>query len=61
MRGIEQYAQQTLTAERVESSGLFRWQAVERVVRTRGHNVFRRRQFWALLMFYGWYREFMES
>lgn len=61
MQVVEQFAQQTLTPERVEASGLFKWQHVERIMHSHSHNVYRRRQFWALLMFFGWYREFMET
>lgn len=61
MRVVEQFAEHTLTPERVEASGLFRWPTVERIMRTHSHNIYRRRQFWSLLMFFGWYREVMES
>lgn len=58
---VERFAQQTLTPERVESSGLFKWHHVERIMRSHSHNIYRRRQFWSLLMFFGWYREIMET
>ncbi len=58
---INKVAEKTITQERVEASGLFKWSCVEQTVRRGGHNVFRRRQFWALLMFFAWYREVMES
>ena len=61
MRVVEQFAEQTLTPERIESSGLFIWPCVERIMRTHSHNIYRRRQFWSLLMFFGWYREMLED
>ncbi|NIA14059.1 MAG: hypothetical protein GWP08_08255 [Nitrospiraceae bacterium] len=60
-RVIENMAHDTITQERVEAAGLFKWRRVERVRDTWTHNIYRRRQFWALLMFFAWYREFMES
>jgi asparagine synthase (glutamine-hydrolysing) len=60
MRVIESAAAQIVTQDRVESAGIFRWQYVEQVMRSATHNVYRRRQFWALLMFFAWYREMME-
>ena len=57
---IENATAQIVTQDRVESAGIFRWQHVEQVLRSAGHNVYRRRQFWALLMFFAWYREVME-
>jgi len=61
VRVIENVTRETITQERVEASGLFRWPVVQQVVRSSGHNVYRRRQFWALLMFFAWYRAFMET
>jgi asparagine synthetase B (glutamine-hydrolysing) len=58
---IERVARQTVTAERADAIGLFNWQAVEEILRCASHNIYRRRQFWALLMFFAWYREMMES
>lgn len=60
-RVIENVARNTITQERVEESGLFRWPYVQSVVASRGHNLYRRRQFWALLMFFAWYRQTMEG
>lgn len=57
---IESVAKETLTRDRVMSTGLLEWRRVEEVVRSASHNVYRRRQFWALLMFFAWHREFME-
>jgi len=61
VRLIDTVAAKTLTQDRVEGSGLFRWPYVAQVMRMASHNVYRRRQFWALLMFFSWYRSFMES
>jgi len=61
VRVIEAMARQTITQERVEASGLFKWPVVEQVVRSATHNVYRRRQFWALLMFFAWHRAYMET
>ncbi len=61
IRVIENVTRETITQERVEASGLFKWPVVERVVRSATHNVYRRRQFWALLMFFAWHRTFLES
>lgn len=58
---IENAAAQIVTQDRVESAGIFRWQYVEQVLRSATHNVYRRRQFWSLLMFFAWYREAMEQ
>lgn len=58
---IENVRRQTITPERVDATGLFKWSYVEQVLRSATHNVYRRRQFWALLMFFAWYREVMES
>jgi len=60
-RVIENMARDTITQERVEAAGLFKWRRVERIRDTWTHNIYRRRQFWALLMFFAWYGEFMES
>lgn len=60
-RVIDRVAAEVITPERVDSSGLFRWQTVEGIVRGASHNVYRRRQFWALLMFFSWYRNVMEN
>lgn len=57
---IDRIAAQVITPERVDATGLFRWHAVEQIVRSSTHNVYRQRQFWALLMFFAWYREVME-
>ncbi|HIJ74383.1 MAG TPA: hypothetical protein HPP83_09805, partial [Candidatus Hydrogenedentes bacterium] len=61
VRVIENAARQTITQERVEASGLFKWQHVDKIMQSATHNVYRRRQFWALFMFFAWYRAFMES
>ena len=60
-RVIENVARNTVTQARVESSGLFRWSYVDQIMRTASHNICRRRQFWALLLFFVWYREVMEA
>ncbi|MCX5758138.1 MAG: asparagine synthase-related protein, partial [Candidatus Hydrogenedentes bacterium] len=59
-RVIDAAARAIITAERVEATGLFRWGYVEQVLRMATHNVYARRQFWSLLMFFAWHREFME-
>lgn len=59
-RVIDAAARAIVTQERVESTGLFRWTCVEQVIRMATHNVYARRQFWSLLMFFAWHREFME-
>lgn len=61
LRVIERVAGETITPERVDASGIFRWPVVEGIVRSASHNVYRRRQFWALLMFFAWYRNVMEN
>jgi asparagine synthetase B (glutamine-hydrolysing) len=61
LRVIDNAAREIMSQERVESAGLFRWPFVANILATAGHNVYRRRQFWALLMFFAWYREFMEA
>lgn len=61
MAVIENAAAQIVTQDRVESAGIFRWQYVEQILRSASHNVYRRRQFWSLLMFFAWYREAMEQ
>lgn len=61
LRVIENVAAETITPERVDASGLFRWQTVDSIVRAASHNVYRRRQFWAILMFFAWYRNVMEN
>ncbi len=61
LRVIERMADELITPERVDASGIFRWQSVDGIVRTASHNVYRRRQFWALLMFFAWYRNVMEN
>jgi asparagine synthase (glutamine-hydrolysing) len=58
---IEDVARETLTRERVQGSGLFNWSHVQEIHRSANHNIYRRRQFWALLMFFAWYREVMEA
>jgi len=60
LRVIDNFAKATITRERVETSGLFRWPFVSQVLSSSSHNVYRRRQFWALLMFFAWFREYME-
>jgi asparagine synthase (glutamine-hydrolysing) len=60
-RLIDSLAEDIVTPERVDASGLFRWHFVEQILNSASHNVYRRRQFWSLLMFFAWYREFMES
>ncbi len=61
LRVIENAAREIVTQERVDAVGVFRWPCVEQVLRSSTHNWYRRRQFWALLMFFAWYRAFMES
>lgn len=61
LRVIEQAAREILTRERIEESAMFRWSYVSQILAGRTHNIYRRRQFWALLMFFAWYREFMED
>jgi asparagine synthase (glutamine-hydrolysing) len=61
LRVIENVASETITPERVDASGLFRWHTVDAIVRAANHNVYRRRQFWAILMFFAWYRNVMEN
>ncbi|MBI5093122.1 MAG: hypothetical protein HZB26_11870 [Candidatus Hydrogenedentes bacterium] len=58
---IEGLSRQIITRDRVEGIGVFKWPHIEQVVRSSTHNIYRRRQFWALLMFFAWYREFMEA
>jgi asparagine synthase (glutamine-hydrolysing) len=58
---FDHLARQIITPERVDATGLFKWQHVEHVLRASTHNLYRRRQFWALLMFFAWYREVMEA
>lgn len=60
LRVIEGLAAQYVTPDRVDATGLFRWSTVDRVLREAAHNVYRRRQFWALVMFFAWYRNVME-
>ncbi|HNR34772.1 MAG TPA: asparagine synthase-related protein [Candidatus Hydrogenedentes bacterium] len=59
-RVIDEAARAIVTSERVETTGLFRWPYVEQIMRMATHNVYARRQFWALLMLFVWHREFME-
>jgi asparagine synthase (glutamine-hydrolysing) len=61
VRVIDNFAQEVITRDRVEASGLFRWPFVSDVLATYTHNVYRRRQFWALLMLFAWFREVMEK
>jgi len=61
LRVIEQAAREILTRERIEESAMFRWSYVSQILAGRAHNIYRRRQFWSLLMFFAWYREFMEG
>lgn len=61
IRLIESIARSTVTKERVLASGLFNWRFVEQIMSARTHNVYRRRQFWALLMLFAWYRQYMEA
>jgi asparagine synthase (glutamine-hydrolysing) len=58
---IDSMTRQLVTPARVDASGLFKWHAVETILRSASHNVYRRRQFWALLMFFAWYRAVMEA
>jgi asparagine synthase (glutamine-hydrolysing) len=60
LRVIESAAREIVNQDRVEAAGVFRWPYVDQVLRSSTHNVYRRRQFWALLMFFAWYRAFME-
>lgn len=59
-RVIENAAREIVTQERVDAVGVFRWPNVDLILRSATHNWYRRRQFWALLMFFAWYRAFME-
>ena len=61
LRVIESVAKECVTPDRVDALGLFRWHAVDEILREATHNVYRRRQFWALVMFFAWYRNVMES
>jgi len=61
VRVIDSVTKEVITPERVDATGLFKWPYVEQTVESASHNVCRRRQFWALLMFFAWYREMMES
>ena len=61
LRVIDSVAREIVTQERVVASGLFKWSYVDQVMRSAAHNVYRRRQFWALLMFFAWHREMMET
>ncbi|MBX7256211.1 MAG: hypothetical protein K1Y02_07595 [Candidatus Hydrogenedentes bacterium] len=61
LRVIETVTKETITPDRVDATGLFKWHAVETILRSASHNVYRRRQFWALLMFFAWYRCTMET
>ncbi|HOJ34116.1 MAG TPA: asparagine synthase-related protein [Candidatus Hydrogenedentes bacterium] len=58
---IDSIAEKIITPERVDSTGMFRWNQVQHIIRSASHNVVRRRQFWALLLFFAWHREVMES
>jgi asparagine synthase (glutamine-hydrolysing) len=58
---IESVTRHVITPERVDAAGLFKWHFVEQIVRGASHNVYRRRQFWALLMFFAWYQQVMEE
>ncbi|MFA6243772.1 MAG: asparagine synthase-related protein [Candidatus Hydrogenedentales bacterium] len=60
-RVIDAVTRECITPDRVDATGLFKWYAVETILRSASHNVYRRRQFWALLMFFAWYRATMES
>jgi len=60
-RVLELAARAIVSQERVEASGLFKWPYVSQVLTSATHNIYRRRQFWALLMFFAWYRRFMET
>lgn len=60
-RILDTVSRRVITQERVDASGIFKWPYVEQVLRSATHNVYRRRQYWALLMFFAWYREFMEA
>lgn len=60
-RVIENVTRHVITPERVDATGIFKWQVVDRAVRSAGHNVYRRRQFWALLMFFTWFEQVMED
>jgi asparagine synthase (glutamine-hydrolysing) len=61
MKVIENVSAQSITPDRVDATGIFRWHTVDTIVRTASHNIYRRRQFWALLMFFAWYRNVMEA
>jgi len=60
-RVIERIAKQVITPEYVDATGLFRWQAIRKVIGGGLHNVYRRRQYWALVMLFAWYHNMMES
>ena len=61
LRVIESVARECVTPDRVDDTGLFRWHAVDTILREATHNVYRRRQFWALVMFFAWHKNVMES
>ncbi len=61
MQVIDSMTRQLVTPARVDASGLFKWHVVETILRSASHNVYRRRQFWALLLFFAWYRAVMEA
>ncbi|MCC6795224.1 MAG: hypothetical protein IT366_08905 [Candidatus Hydrogenedentes bacterium] len=61
LRVIDNVARECVTPDRVDALGLFRWHAVDEILREATHNVYRRRQYWALVMFFAWYRNVMES
>ena len=61
VRVIENVTRQTLTPERIDATGLFKWPQVERIIQSASHNLYRRRQFWAMLMFFAWYEQVMEA
>ncbi|MCP4640165.1 MAG: hypothetical protein GY851_07025 [bacterium] len=61
VRVIESMARQLITPERVNATGIFKWQHIRRVVNAASHNVYRRRQYWAILMFFAWYEQMMET
>ncbi len=60
-RVVDAAARDLITPDRVDATGLFRWSVVETVMRRAGHNVYRQRQFWALLLFFAWHKHLLEG
>ncbi len=60
-RVIENVARATITQERAHDIGLFQWRSIEQILHAASHNIYRRRQFWALLLFFAWRRFVVEK